>query len=57
MKNDHIKKNRALLLLTRHLRKVKHEAKKDECQKQSDKIRRVAKRMTNSPYIRIEVET
>lgn len=52
----HIKKNRALLLLTKHSKNVKSQAKADETQLQSDKIRRVAKRITKSPYIRIDVE-
>lgn len=53
-KKDHIKKNRALLLLARHMRRERQESLKDAIQLQSDKVRRVAKRLTKSPYIRIQ---
>ena len=56
MKKSHSKKNRALLLLSKYLRKERQEANKDETQKQSDKLRRIAKRITKSPWIRIELD-
>jgi len=55
VKKNHVRKNRALLLLTRHMRKERREANKDEVQKQSERVRRVAKRITQSPWIRIDV--
>jgi hypothetical protein len=55
MKKSHVKKNRALLLLSRHLRRKRQEDNKDEFQKQSDKLRRIAKRITHSPWIKIEI--
>ena len=55
IKKGHIKKNRALLLLSRHLKRKRQEENKDETEKQSDKVRRVAKRITGSPWIRVEV--
>ena len=55
MKKGHVRKNRALLLLSRHDRRERQEAKKDEVQRLSDRVRRIAKRITGSPWIRIEV--
>ena len=55
MKKGNVKKNRALLLLSRHFKKERQEANKDEVQKLSDKVRRVAKRQTGSKWIRIEI--
>lgn len=55
MKDNHIRKNRALVRLSKYLKKERREANKNETQKQSDKLRRIAKRITGSPWIRVEV--
>lgn len=55
MKKNHVRKNRALFLLSKISRKRREEDNKEAFLKESDKVRRIAKRITGSQWIRIKV--
>jgi len=55
VKKNHVRKNRALLLLSRKLRKKREEEAREPFQKEGDKVRRIAKRITGSEWIRVKI--